>query len=151
MEETGQLCKIRFRTEPPYFCTIFSGSVGLLRSFYAHTVTVLISQFFRGPTATYQYQREVYFMISLQHADQKNADGNSHLATTSHTLRAYLCVIPKQTWTRRENEKHNTGTTLRTAKDVLLRMCEQSGQATDNMQTTRPRSCYVLRLSVPIN
>ena len=30
-------------------------------------------------------------MTSLQHVDQKNVDGNSHLATTSHTLRTYGC------------------------------------------------------------
>ena len=43
-------------------------------------------------------------MTSLQYADQKKADGNSHLATTSHTLRTYLCMKPKQTSARREHE-----------------------------------------------
>ena len=72
-------------------------------------------------------------MIFLHHADPKNADGNSHLATTSHKL-------------------HNTDTTKRTVKFGFLRTYAQSGLTEDNMQATRRRSCYyVLRLSVSIN
>ena len=61
-------------------------------------------------------------MISLQYADQKNADGNSHLAMTSHTFRTYLCIKPKQTSTRRDREKHTTGITIRTATDSQERV-----------------------------
>ena len=44
--------------------------------------------------------------------------------------------------TRREHEKHNNnGTTIRTAKSA--RTCVQFGQAADNMQATRRRSCCV--------
>ena len=90
------------------------------------------------------------FMISLQNAEQKNRDGKSHLATMSHILRTYLCIKPKQTSTRMEHEKHNSCTTIRTAKSRFLRTCVQSGQAADNMQATRRRSCCTLRLFVPI-
>ena len=42
-------------------------------------------------TAIYQYRREASLMISLQSEDKKKADGNSPLATTSHTPRTYFC------------------------------------------------------------
>ena len=90
-------------------------------------------------------------MILLQHIDKKNADGNSHLATTSYTLGTYLYIKPKQTWTRKKHEKHNTGTTIRTAKSRFLRTHVKPGQAVDNMQATRRRSWCVLRLSVRFN
>ena len=77
-------------------------------SLYAHTVTVLISQLFRNLTAIHQYQRGVSFVISLQHADQKNADGNSHHSTALHTLCTCLYVKSKQTSMRRNREKYNT-------------------------------------------
>ena len=99
----------------------------------------------------HQYLRWVSFMISLQHADQKNAYGNYHFTTRSHTLRTYLRTEPEQTSTRREHEKHNTGTTIRTAKSGFLCTCVQFGQAPDIMQATRRRSCSLLRLSVPIS
>ena len=106
VERTGKLyilhCKIRFRTILP-LCTT-SGFAGLLRYFYEHTVTVLISQLISCLTCTYQYRRGVSFMISLQHADQKNTDGNSQLATTLHTLRTYLCIKPGKISTKREHE-----------------------------------------------
>ena len=66
-------------------------------------------------------------MISLQYADQKNADRNSPLVTTSQTFRSYLCIKPKQTPTGREHGNHNTSTTIRTAKSRFLRSCVQSG------------------------
>ena len=81
----------------------------------------------------------------------KNAYGNYHLTTRSHTLRTYLRIELEQTSTRREHEKHNTGTTLRTAKNGFLCTCVQFGQAGDIMQVTRRRSCSLLRLSVPIS
>ena len=153
VERTGKLyilhCKIRFRTILP-LCTT-SGFAGLLRYFYEHTVTVLISQLISCLTCTYQYRRGVSFMISLQHADQKNTDGNSQLATTLHTLRTYLCIKPGKISTKREHEKYNTSTTIRTTKSSFLRTCVQFSQAADKMQGTRRRRCCVLRLSVPIN
>ena len=94
----------KFASEPFYLCTFSSGFPGQLCFFYAHTVTVLISQLFSRQTATYQCRRGVSFMIFLQHTDQNNADGNSHLATRLHTLCTYLCIKPKQTLTRRERE-----------------------------------------------
>ena len=84
--------------------------------FCQHTVAVLVSQLFSFLATTYQCRRGVSFMIPLQHADQKNAHGNSDLATTWHTLRTYLCVKPKQTSTRREHEKNNTSTTIRQSR-----------------------------------
>ena len=41
-------------------------------------------------TAIYQYRRGASLMISLQSEDKKKADGNSPLATTSHTPRTYF-------------------------------------------------------------
>ena len=106
--KTGKLynmrhCKIRFRTLLPLY-NFFRFSRTNVFFFYAHTVTVLISQFFSLQTASYQCRRGVSVTISLWHTDQKNADGNSHLATRLHTLRTYLCIKPKQTSTRRKHE-----------------------------------------------
>ena len=145
-------CTAKFATGHSYLCKVSSGFAGLLLwSFYKHTVTVLVSQLFSCLTSTYQYRRGIYFMISFQHEDQTNAGGSSHLAMTLHTLRTYMCIKPKQTSTRREHEKHITGTTIRTAKSGFLRTCVQPSQSADDMQVTRRRSCCVLRLSVLIN
>ena len=54
-------------------------------------------------------------MISLQYAGQRNADGNSQLATTLHKLYTYLSIKPEQTLTRMERDEHNTGTIIREA------------------------------------
>ena len=75
---------------------------------------------------------------------------------TTHGHRAYfpasqLSNLYPSIPTRREHEKHNTDTAIRTAKSGFLRTCVQFGQAADNMQATRRRSCCVLRLYVPIN
>ena len=82
-----------------YLYTIVSGFAGLiLWSLYEHTVAVLISQLFSTLTATYP-DRRVFFMISLQRGEP---------ATTSHMIRTYFCVKPKQAWTTREYEKHSS-------------------------------------------
>ena len=148
-----QRCKTRFRT---FFftsvCKIPSGFARLLRSVDPHTVTGLSSQLLNRPNRySYQYQRGVSCINSLPHADKENYDGNSHLATTWHTLCTYLYTEPKKTSTRRGYEKHKTGTTMRTTKSGLLRTYVQSGLVADNTQATRQRSCCVVRLSVPTN
>ena len=146
-------CVAKFASRSSYLCITSSGLAGLLWSFHKHTVTVLISQLFSCLTITYPHRTRASFRISLQHADQKNADENSPPATTSHTLRTYLCIKPKQTSARREHGKHFTGLTIRTAKSRFLDMCAQSSQVADNtgMQATRRRSCCALQLSVPIS
>ena len=81
----------------------------------------------------------VSFVISLQHAGQKNVDRNSHLATTSHTF-ALTCASNSYK-RRRENNMKNTIpthiTTIQTAKRGFLRTCVQSGLAVNSMQATR--------------
>ena len=44
-----------------------------------------------------------------------------------YTIDYYLNTLTKKTSTRREHKKHNTGTTIQTAKSGFLRTCVQSG------------------------
>ena len=100
-------------------------------SFCTHTVTVFLSQLFsRSNFHQSISKRGLFYDISLfYHADKKNADGNTYLATTSHTLRTYMCIKPKQTLTREGDMiKSNTDTTVRTAKSGFLRTIWPGGR-----------------------
>ena len=118
--KTGMLytwhCKICFRTLSPLF-NLFGFCCG-------HSMHTRFSSL----KATYQYQRGVSFVISLQHAVQKNADGNCHCAATSYSLHLFM----HQTQTNFDEKGtriHNTGTTIRITKSGSLRMCRRRGDA----------------------
>ena len=74
-------------------------------------------------------------MISLQHADKNNADGNNHFAATQHTLCTYVLLVHQtilitsisvsnNNKLRREGDmtKNKTGTNIRTFKSGPLYM-----------------------------
>ena len=139
MEKTTKLCILhcKFASGHFYLCIISSGFAALIVVLlYTHGHRAYFPDFqLFNSYLSLPYRRGVSFIIHipLQHADQKNADeNNSHLATTSHTLRICLCIKPKQTSTRREHEKHITGITIQATKSGFLGTCVQSGLAADN-------------------
>ena len=83
-------CTVKFASGQSYVCTT-SGFAGLLWSFCEHTITVFVSQLISCLTATCQYPSFYHLSPACR---PENAHGNSHLATTSHTLRTYLCIEP---------------------------------------------------------
>ena len=130
MEKTTKLCILhcKFASGHYYLCIISSGFAALI-------VVLLYTHGHRAYFPDFQLFNS-YLSLPYRRgvaADQKNADeNNSHLATTSHTLRICLCIKPKQTSTRREHEKHITGITIQATKSGFLGTCVQSGLAADN-------------------
>ena len=85
----------------------------IMWSFYAHTVTVLISQLLSRSScynSTYKYRR-VSFMIFPACRQEKCLRKQSSCQDVACTPRSYLCIKPKQTSTRRGHKntkyRHN--------------------------------------------
>ena len=71
-------------------CTILSRFTRLFGQPMHTRPPCLFPNFRAYLTATYQNRRWVYFMTSLQHADKKNADGNSHRHDVAYVLHLFV-------------------------------------------------------------
>ena len=84
--------------------------------------TSLTSRINGMTTHTNTHRRGVYSMISLHHADQKNADGNSNLTTTSHKLGTYFAANPiklrREEDIKKKKRHNNTGSQERVLTHV---------------------------------